>query len=257
MGEVTATAVSPARDMRLDLAPGAAWAVIPAGAGLRAGISLAAAGDMSLSRRHSHPFRRQLLDALGIDPARAYGVRQVHSRTVVALDGLTAEELADVDADGMVTDDPDVLLTVTVADCYPVFLADRSTGAFGLVHSGWKGTGIVTAAVRAMAARFGTRAADLHATVGPGIGACCYHVPEDRATAFARDFGAGVVVRGPEGAARLDLRGANVALLDAAGVGEVTVVTDCTCCTEALGSFRRQGPGAYTLMLAFAGRGRE
>jgi len=34
-------------------------------------------------------------------------------------------------------------------------------------------------------------------------------------------------------------------------VTDVTVVTDCTGCSPRLGSYRRQGPAAYTLMLAW------
>jgi len=154
----------------------------------------------------------------------------------------------------MIAELSDVTLTVTVADCLPIFLVDTVTGAFGLVHSGWKGTGIVVDAVAAMTARHGTRPQDVVATIGPGIGACCYRVPEERAALFAERFGAAAVTRdlGPE--PRLDLRAANAALLREAGVSEIGVVTECACCSPRLGSFRRQGPESYTLMCAFLAR---
>jgi copper oxidase (laccase) domain-containing protein len=121
------------------------------------------------------------------------------------------------------------------------------------VHSGWKGTGIVLEALRAMNARYGTRPADVEVMVGPGIGPCCYTVPAERARAFEAEFGPGSVAR-IGGQARLDLRAANVALLDAVGVAVITVVSNCTACTPALGSFRRQGQRDYVLMLAWAAR---
>jgi hypothetical protein len=46
-----------------------------------------------------------------------------------------------------------------VADCLPIFVYDRRGGAFALLHSGWKGT---------------------------GIGACCYAVDAARAEGFRR-----------------------------------------------------------------------
>jgi polyphenol oxidase len=182
------------------------------------------------------------------------GLRQVHSKTVLTVEALSPDGFADRVADGLVTNLAEAVLTITVADCLPLFLVDRATGAFGLAHSGWKGTGIVLEALAALRRRFGTDPRDVAVTIGPGIGPCCYRVPEERAELFAKGFAAASVVRGADGEPRLDLRAANVALLRAAGVGEIAVVTDCTCCTPALGSFRRQGPEDYTLMLAWIGR---
>ncbi len=132
---------------------------------------------MDLAKRGVLPWRAGLFAALGVEPGRVRCVRQVHSRAVVRIDGSEAPDGPFPEADGMTTDRPDLLLTVTVADCLPIFLADRRTGAFALVHSGWKGTGIVVEAVRLMEAAYGTHAADLAATIGPGIGPCCYIGP--------------------------------------------------------------------------------
>jgi polyphenol oxidase len=224
-----------------------------AGRNFSAGISPLSAGDMDLAKRFSDPARARLLAALEIPAERAFAVHQVHSRDVVVLaDGQAAEPMAAVDVDGIVTARPDVFLTVTVADCLPVFLVDRATGAFGLVHSGWKGTGIAGVAVRLMGERFGSRPADIAATIGPGIGPCCYTVPEERAQGFAREFGADAVAR-EAGSPRLDLRRANAGLLERAGVRDIGVVTACTCCSPWLGSSRRAGGVGFTRMLAVIG----
>lgn len=225
----------------------------PSATPLCAGISLAQAGDMS--RRRMGPARSRLFAHLSIDEASVFGLMQVHSQRVLVLDGQTPRELAATEADGIVTMRTDAVLTVTVADCLPVFLVDPVTGAFGLVHSGWKGTGIVKAALESMTAAFGTDPRDVSVTIGPGIGPCCYRVPEERARSFSERFGDSAVVRGDDGAPRLDLRAANVTLLQAAAVKQIAVVEDCTCCSTFLSSFRRQGADAFTLMLAFIRRG--
>ena len=223
---------------------------------LRAGISLLRAGTMGLARRASDPSYGRLLAALGVDADRARSVAQIHSRSVVIVDGQPPATVGAVQADGMATLRPELLLTVTVADCLPIFLADRASGAFAIVHSGWKGTGIVVDAIRLMAERFGTRARDLAVAIGPGIGPCCYTVPQERYEEFRRRFGP-TAVAGGEAARRdfrLDLRRANIALLEAEGVRDISVVEECTCCSPRLGSFRREGPGEFTRMLAFIGR---
>jgi YfiH family protein len=235
-------------------------APIPVPVGMRAGISLARAGDMDFTRRDELPWRDRFLAGAGIDPSKAFGLRQVHSRRVVVVDGASPAELAVLEADGMITAEPDAVLTVTVADCLPIFLVDPVSGAFALLHSGWKGTGILAEAIRAMREEFGTRAADVSMTIGPGIGPCCYTVPEERAAGFAEAFGAGAVVRpGPDAHSqpRLDLRAANVELARQAGVREIVVVDACTSCTAELGSSRRQGQGSFTRMLAFICRATE
>jgi hypothetical protein len=245
--------MKPVRGLALVDAPGGQHCDIPVIAGTSAGISLAAAGDMALSRDRTLPWRSKLLARQGIRRERLYGLRQVHSRRVQLIDEQTVEDAAALEADGLLTTRPDVVLSVTVADCLPIFLADNRTGAFGIVHSGWKGTGIVREALALMASRFGSRPAEVTAVIGPGIGACCYGVPEERAALFAVEYGPDTILRGERGPPRLDLRAANIRLLRDAGVEEIRVVTDCTSCSEKLGSFRRQGPMDYTLMLAWIG----
>lgn len=239
----------------LDDAQGAMHCDIPVINGINAGITLAAAGDMALSRARTLPWRDRFLSARGIPTERLYALRQVHSRRVRLVGEQSVEEMAAIEADGLLTDRPDAVLSVTVADCLPIYLADRRTGAFGIVHSGWKGTGIVGEALAVMASRFGSRPADVSAVIGPGIGACCYTVPEERAAFFASAYGAGTVLRRAYGAPRLDLRAANIELLRRADVEDITVFTDCTSCSPKLGSFRRQGAADFTLMLAWIGRG--
>ncbi len=252
------------RTWGLSAAPGALSASLPVGPGLSAGISLAAAGDMALLRPDAQPNRARFIESLGYPPDWVFAFRQVHSRRVLVVDpGMrparpnAAQPPGPLlpEADGMVSARDDALLTITVADCLPIVLFDSRTGAFGLVHSGWKGTGIVVEALRVMAQSFATRPRDVQVTIGPGIGPCCYTVPQERALAFGAEFGPGCVARGDDRAPRLDLRAANLRLLAEAGVEDVVVVSDCTGCTPALGSFRRQGPGRYTLMLAYVSRG--
>ena len=242
------------RSRALDDAHGGLHGDIPVSAGTRAGISLAAAGDMALSRDRTLPWRTRYLEGRGIARKNLYALRQVHSRRVQLIEEQSVDEVAAIEADGLLTDRSDAVLSVTVADCLPIFLSDRRTGAFGVVHSGWKGTGIVREALALMASRFGSLPAEVSAVIGPGIGACCYGVPEERAAFFASAYGAGTVVRQGGGVPRLDLRTANVELLRRAGVEEIMVVTDCTSCSPKLGSFRRQGAAGCTLMLAWIGR---
>lgn len=151
------------------------------------------------------------------------------------------------------------LLTVTVADCVPVFLA--WPGGYGVLHAGWRGlaAGILESGLAAT----GADADAVRVHLGPAIGPCCYEVgPEvpaavyrsaaDRSAAEA----AGDLRPGRRDRWRLDLRGALARRARAAGVPEtaVTVSGSCTACDLRLHSFRRSGaPVPRELMLAFIG----
>jgi copper oxidase (laccase) domain-containing protein len=80
--------------------------------------------------------------------------------------------------DGFVTDTANLLLGIYVADCCAVYLADPVTGAFGLVHSGKKGSelGIAGAALRLMREHFGADPADVRVQLSPCIRPPAYEV---------------------------------------------------------------------------------
>jgi YfiH family protein len=237
-----------ARSVRLALDAEAAFCELPSPtAGVRCLISLKRAGNMSLGETGR---RDAFFRALGIAPARVLALRQVHSQRVLAEGEIARGEPPE--ADGIIAADPGAVLTVTVADCLPLFIVDRRTGARGLLHSGWKGTGIAAAAIARMTALYGSRPSDIGVLIGPGIGSCCYDVPRERFELFRGRFGSGAVAQ-RRGRTYLDLRRANVGLLAASGVADVTVVADCTACTPELASFRALGSAGYIGMVAVMG----
>ncbi len=201
--------------------------------------------------------RERFLRGAGLEPGLVRGIEPAHTRTVLFPsrgDDPAAMARASGGADGIVLLDPELAASVTVADCMPIWLLDRGSGAFGVLHSGWRGTGILDAALRALADRFGSPPSAVALVLGPAIGPCCYAVPEERALRFEAEFGDGSVAR-RDGSAYLDLRQANIAIAERAGVGQLLSVEACTSCDGRLGSFRRQGAAAFTRMLAVCGRG--
>jgi hypothetical protein len=211
-------------------------------------LTLRTAGDMGPSGAAVQERRDAALSDIGIDPSRYVTVNQVHSQTVLAVGG-EARAPEQAEADGMLTDDPRLALGVTVADCVPIFLAAPRRGVFGALHSGWKGTGIVSEALRLARDHYGAAPHEFSVLLGPSIGPCCYRVDEERAALFLDLWGSPAVVRRSDGP-YLDLRRANVDLLAARGVERVTVVDQCTSCNTDLGSFRRDGAEGFTRMMA-------
>lgn len=176
-------------------------------------------------------------------PPNLVTVHQVHSARVIVNRGQPTRQ--DEDADALVDNTPGLALGVKTADCVPVLLADPIKRSIAAIHAGWRGTAqqIVPAAIRSMAAEFGTRAADLRAAIGPSISRCCYEVGPE----VAREFG----IDGEE-RVHLDLREINSRQLQAAGVplGNISVSDACTMCdaTKIYHSFRRDRESAGRMM---------
>jgi hypothetical protein len=197
-----------------------------------------------------NPVRQAWLRSCGFNTDKVLALPLVHSRRVCLAN--CPADLAGMEGDGIITINPEACTVVTVADCMPIFLFDPDSGAFGVLHSGWKGTGILAEATRMMERIFGTRPGRLGVTFGPRIGSCCYTVDEQRAFAFANEFGSAAVLHADDGP-RLDLVAANLALAENLGIASVSVVDACTACNAAFGSFRREGPDTFTRMAAAMG----
>jgi polyphenol oxidase len=174
--------------------------------------------------------RRRLAAALGV--GRLTIADQKHTATVAVVDGALAgrghDGVADSAAafpgtDAMITNLPDVALTILVADCAPVVLYDPVRRAAGVAHSGRVGTvkGVIPRTIAAMTATFGSAPADLLIGIGPAIGAASYEIgPAEAAevTAAFGDAATGLLTPTRPGHATLDLAAAITRQLAAAGV---------------------------------------
>ncbi len=104
------------------------------------------------------------------------GMVQIHSANVCIV------SIKDIgkdipNCDGLITNDPEVCLKVSVADCIPLALSDKNGKCIGLIHAGWRGLskGIIKNAIGLMHKKFGINPYDLNAEIGPHI--CWRHYP--------------------------------------------------------------------------------
>lgn len=226
-------------------------------------------------------------------------IELIHSKIIYCVE--KHDETLGKQGDAIITKNHFLLPAVTVADCVPIFFYDKKSGAFGVAHSGWKGTGIASDVVCEMCKKFDTSVENILVAIGPHIHKCCYFVDEERADYFVKNFGAECVTEirkenlsdeqrdkifsddgkgdkcdnsnncdnGDKGDKCsehgkgvkkfwLSLETANIISLKKIGVKEdnITVASDCTCCNEMFGSFRRQTCGhgePMTVQAAFCG----
>jgi YfiH family protein len=196
------------------------------GLGILAGVTGRGTGPepFDLGLATDQPIGRVLDRWRAFGAAAGFGAmivaRQVHGTRVLWHDragGLTIFE----GADGHATRSPDLLLTVSLADCIPVYLVDPVRPAIALLHSGWKGTAgrILDAGLQLLTEEAGSTVGDVLVHCGVGICESCYEVGSEVARACGRP------VDGPKGL--LDLRSAIAEQALAAGVAEVSISTLC------------------------------
>jgi polyphenol oxidase len=177
---------------------------------------------------------------------------QVHGtevRTVDAAGGWLQIE----GVDGWVTTSAGVLLTVTVADCIPVYLVVPRRG-IALLHAGWRGTagGILAQGARALAGAAGSNSSEMIMHCGVGICGECYEVGSEVIT------GCGLPADGT-GPWHVDLRGVLAEQAGALGIRTVTRSTRCSAHERPTFYSHRASRGADGRMVAYLGmpEGRE
>jgi hypothetical protein len=135
--------------------------------------------------------RHLLAEAISGDAATPLiSLRQFHSNLVVLAGAQDAIRPQPLRGDGLMTDEPGLLLAIQTADCIPVLVADRRRRAVAAFHAGWRSTvkRVVESGIGRMRLAFGSRPEDLIAAIGPGIGACCYAVGEEVLSEFDSQF---------------------------------------------------------------------
>jgi polyphenol oxidase len=206
-------------------------------------------GTNTLDSPHNVEGNRSLL-------ARAFGttldhfltVTQTHGTDLLVIDSPNPEfsHFLKIECDGIITNQPGLMIAVCVADCVPLLLHDPVQNVVAALHAGWQGTvgNIAEKGVEAMVNMFGSSPKDILAAIGPSIAPCCYEVDAPIRDAFKK-AGAAWDLHAKESAAgkwQLDLAGANRRQLIDAGLGsdQIEVEPLCVSCTQELFfSYRR------------------
>lgn len=219
----------------------------------------------------------RIAQAIGFDEKQMVFSYQTHTVNIRRVTGedrgkgyLRERDYRDVD--GLITDEPGVILTTFYADCVPLFFVDPVHRAAGLAHSGWRGTvnNIAGETVRRMQDAFGTKPEELLACIGPSICSDCYEVSEDVADQFRARYPQELWPRllrprqepSPDGRLlyipgkyQLDLWEACRQNMLRAGIlsGHIQVTDICTCCNPDILFSHRASHGKRGNLAAFLG----
>ena len=184
--------------------------------------------------------RQQFASVTGLNPSRLIIPQQIHSTNVSVIRAAGRVN----NLDGVFSANPDLICSVQVADCLPIYFVHKSEVVFGLVHAGWRGlvNGILWKSSKLLMDH-GQLTNEFEILIGPSIKSCCFEVSDDVINQFNPAF----VENKGNGKYRIDLQEMALNQLMSSGFQKdnITVLSDCTSCKEdKYHSYRRNGKKA-------------
>ncbi len=183
--------------------------------------------------------RQALAAQLGVEAQRFIFMRQEHTANIQWIDEALAGRGSQSQAEGipstdaLITQTKGITLLAQTGDCQPVLLYDPSTRTIAAIHAGWRGTAqrIVPKTLLRMQELAGVSPQNVHALLGPCIGANAFEVEGDVASLFRELPVRDVVLPHPlKGKFYIDIPGTNRQLLESVGVPteHIRGFNDCT-----------------------------
>ncbi len=181
--------------------------------------------------------RKRFFTSIGIVESQIAFIQQKHTTNITVADRSGNNE----NCDAIYTMRKNVFLAISVADCTPVMLYDKSQKVVAGIHAGWRGTAgrIVEKTIKEMQTVHGTNAKDVIAFIGPSAGKCCYEVGAEVIEQFPKEC----ATHNGNDKYLLDVKQANMMQLLENGVlnSNIEVHPDCTIHNTKYHSFRRDG----------------
>ena len=177
---------------------------------------------------------------MGLNPSKLITINQIHSRNIIA-----SKNPGNFDSsDGIINFGGELVCSIKVADCLPIFFVNNISKTIGVVHAGWRGlsSGIIEEYINKIKVK-GERACDNYVFIGPSIQNCCFKIQNDVLGQFDSTF----VSRYDEIHYKVDLQNWALSQLLKLKINKdkVLISNNCTYCFEKkYNSYRREGPKA-------------
>ncbi|MDP2630056.1 MAG: peptidoglycan editing factor PgeF [Candidatus Uhrbacteria bacterium] len=195
--------------------------------------------------------RAVFFSALKIDPANITSGLLVHGKTVAVVNNKNLGKIIP-DTDALVTNLNNICLTITIADCVPIFFIDKKHGAIGIAHAGWKGVlkKIAFEVIETMTQAYSSNPADIEIQIGPHILGCHFEVQADVAKQFSKYSD---LILNREGKKFVNLQSVIKQQLIEAGVNpeNIHLTKECTFCNQDYFSYRRDKPEDVKSQVAY------
>lgn len=213
------------------------------------GISEKEDGSMKDSLKN----RLSFLKKIGLDDKIIISAGLIHGNKVSIIDNVYESQSIE-NCDALITSRDDVLLTITVADCLPIYFFDRNKKIIALAHAGWRGVylKIVLEVINIFVNHYNSNLNDLEVFIGPHIRNCHFEIQED----ILNQFNELDILR-RDNKIFVDLSKSVGRQLIELGINEknINISNECTYCLDnKYFSYRRDRLSGLKTMLAYLGQ---
>jgi len=195
--------------------------------------------------------RQKFFEKVGIDKNKVIAAEIVHGIKVEVVDKSSTKVISG--ADGIITKDKDVFLSITVADCIPVFMYESEAKIIAIAHCGWRG--IVDGIIENMIVKIlgtGGSVENMKVALGPGINECHFEIKDDVLDKF-ENYAEFIIKRDDKifidlkGIIRLQLKDCKIS------TENIEDNNKCTMESDRYFSYRRDKPVVTQAMVAIIG----
>ena len=122
---------------------------------------------------------------VNLDSNKLISINQIHSTEILITDVPGFYD----PADGIINKGGNLVSSIKVADCLPVFFINNISKTIGLVHAGWRGisSGIIKEFVKGIET-CDENVSDFYVLIGPSIQPCCFEIMDDVLDSFNSKF---------------------------------------------------------------------
>jgi polyphenol oxidase len=196
--------------------------------------------------------RKKYLKKEKINLKNIVAAELVHSTNIKVINGNDKGTVI-ANTDGLITNNPNIFLTITVGDCLPIYLYDEKRKVVGLLHAGWRGVvnNICRVALDMMINRFNSEPKNIFVYIGPHLQKCHFQVKENILPQFKKEF----IIKERD-IIKIDLLSFIKEQILICGVSKdnMSSSNECTYCNEKkFFSYRRDKPEEADSMLAYIG----
>lgn len=198
--------------------------------------------------------RNKFLNNLGTNTKQLISASLINGNTVKIVSKKDRGQKIDK-TDALITRDKDVFLSITVADCLPIFIYDYQKEIIALIHGGWRSLtqNILSSVIKKTFNEFNSRPENILAGIGPGISQCHFAIEKGVLEKF-KLYSNAIIKKGTK--TFLDLKKiAQIQLINSGLKNEnIEISPECTYCLDnKYFSYRRDKPTILKTMIAVIG----
>lgn len=132
------------------------------------------------SMKDSSENRLSFFKKIGLDDKIIISAGLVHGDKVLVVDDFYNNQSVE-GYDALITSRDDILLTITIADCLPIYFYDKNKKIIALAHAGWRGviSNIASRVIEVFVNNYKSSPDDIDIFVGPHIRNCHFEIQKD------------------------------------------------------------------------------